>query len=100
MRLLRGRGERCLAVLAALMTIAGGADMLGGSASAATAGRVALPDLRIFVPRDLISIGLDPSTGHRELRFTHITADVGPGPFEIDPAFNSRTGISTFTQRI
>lgn len=63
-------------------------------------GAIQLPDLRIFVPVDRISIGLDPNSGHRDLRFTHITADVGAGPFEIDPHFNAGTGISTFTQAI
>ncbi len=62
----------------------------------AAAARVppALPDLRLFVPTDLISIGNDPSTGDRDLRFTHITADIGRGPFELDPHYDSATGIS------
>lgn len=67
-----------------------------GSASAA----VTLPDLEVLVPTDLISVGTDPTTGHRDLRFTHITADVGRGPFEIDPHYNPRTGTSTFRQAI
>jgi hypothetical protein len=61
---------------------------------------VALPDLRILVPTDLISIGLDPNSGVRELRFTHITADVGTGPFEIDPHYDARSGVSTFSQAL
>ncbi len=73
---------------------------LQSSASAASPGPVTLPDMRIFVPTNLISIGIDPNTGHRELRFTHKTADVGRGPFEIDPHYNAHTGLSTFTQRI
>jgi hypothetical protein len=63
-------------------------------------GAIQLPDLRIFVPVDRISIGLSPDTGDRELRFTHITADIGSGPFEIDPHYDSQTGVSTFTQAI
>jgi hypothetical protein len=56
--------------------------------------------MRIFVPTNLISIGTIPGSNHRQLRFTHITADVGAGPFEIDPHYDPRTGISTFTQRL
>ena len=76
------------------------AIVVQGSASAANPAPIALPDMRIFVPTSLISIGIDPSTGHRELRFTHMTADIGAGPFEIDPHYDARTGVSTFTQRI
>jgi hypothetical protein len=76
------------------------AGALQSSASAANSSPLALPDLRIFVPTDLISIGLAPGTGHRQLQFTHITADVGAGPFEIDPHYDRRTGVSTFTQRL
>lgn len=67
---------------------------------ALAAARVTLPDLRILVPTGLISVGLDPSSGDRELRFTHITADTGAGPFEIDPTYNPITGTSTFVQAI
>lgn len=63
-------------------------------------GAIQLPDLRIFVPVDRISIGISPDTGDRELRFTHITADVGAGPFEIDPHYNASSGTSTFTQAL
>ena len=51
------------------------------------------------MPTNLISIALDGS-GHRELRYTHITADYGPGAFEIDPHYNAKTGVSTFTQAL
>src|SRR5262249_52389049 len=50
-------------------------------------------------PTDLISIGLD-GNNQRELRFMHITADLGPGEFEIDPHYNATTGVSTFTQAL
>jgi Big-like domain-containing protein len=88
-----------VAVLAACLAVAA---LITGSSFARTDGTSppALPDLRIFVPKDLISIGLDPGSGVRELRFTHITADVGPGPFEIDPHYNARTGVSTFSQTL
>lgn len=79
-----------------------GATLVASSSFAQTTPRVrvALPDLRIFVPKGLISIGLDPTSGQRELRFTHITADVGAGPFEIDPRYDARTGVSTFSQAL
>jgi hypothetical protein len=70
---------------------------LAGTATAAT---VTPPDMQIKVPTNLISTGTDPATGHRMLRFTHITWDAGPGPFEIDPTYNSLTGTATFEQAI
>jgi hypothetical protein len=94
------RARVALATVAGMAAAAGAVVAVQGSASAASPGPVTLPDMRIFVPTNLISIGIDPSTGHRELRFTHKTADVGAGPFEIDPHYNAHTGVSTFTQRI
>jgi hypothetical protein len=91
---------RGTAILVGLAAVAGLTVAVEASASAGNSAPITLPDMRIFVPTNLISIGLDPNTGHRELRFTHKTADIGAGPFEIDPHFNSRTGVSTFTQRI
>lgn len=64
------------------------------------ASYVTLPDMQILVPTPDISIGTNPSTGHRQLQFTHITWDAGTGPFEIDPTYNSATGTATFTQAI
>ena len=58
------------------------------------------PDMRIEVPTNAISTGLDPDTGHRMLRFTHVTWDAGPGPFELDPTYDPRTGTATFVQSI
>ncbi len=100
MAVMGSRVRRGVMAVAALAGTGGLAIALQASASAARSSPVALPDMKIIVPTNLISIGLDPSTGHRELRFTHETADVGRGPFEIDPHYNSRTGVSTFTQRI
>lgn len=54
----------------------------------------------MMVPTNLISIGVDSGSGHRLLRFTHITWDAGPGPFRIDPAYNAATGTASFTQVI
>lgn len=84
----------------------GGATVLAavavtiGPSSAVAGPPITLPDLKIIVPTDLISIGTDPNTGHRILRFTHQTADVGSGPFEIDPTYDPKTGTSTFVQAI
>ncbi len=68
--------------------------------SAARGATVTPPDMQIKVPTNLISVGNDPTTGHRLLRFTHITWDAGTGPFEIDPTYNAATGTATFTQAI
>jgi hypothetical protein len=96
------RGPLMRRLLAVLVLVLLGpllaSEALSSPAQAAEA--VTLPDLHIFVPTDKISIGIDPNTGDRELRFTHITADIGSGPFEIDPHFNAATGTSTFTQAI
>ena len=87
-------------ILVSLLVAVGALAVLaGGSSHAATRGGALLPDMRLVVPTDLISIGLD-GDGNRELRFTHITADLGPGEFEIDPHYNAKTGVSTFTQAL
>lgn len=70
---------------------------LSGPVSAAT---VTPPDLQIAVPTNQISIGIDATTNHRMLRYTHITWDAGTGPFEIDPTYNSATGTASFVQAI
>ena len=75
------------------------AALAGGSSGAATRSPVQLPDMRLVVPTNLISIALD-GNNERELRFTHITANLGPGPFEIDPHYNAKTGVSTFRQAL
>src|SRR5262249_20845617 len=36
---------------------------------------ITLPDMKILVPTNEISIGADPDTGHRQLEYTHITWD-------------------------
>src|SRR5580765_5008454 len=88
-----GRITGLLVLLVALAALA------GSSSDAATPSPALLPDMRLVMPTDLISIGLDGS-GHRELRFTHITANLGPGLFEIDPQYNAKTGVATFTQAL
>jgi hypothetical protein len=82
-----------LLLLVALVALA------SASSGAATRARPLLPDLKLVVPTDLISIGPD-GNGHRELHFTHITADMGPGAFEIDPQYNAKTGVSSFRQAL
>src|SRR5579875_3048872 len=71
-----------------------------GRAAAPARPAVTLPDLVVRVPTGAISISTDPASGDRMLRFSHITADVGSGPFELDPTYNSATGIARFTQAI
>lgn len=90
---------RRLGVVVALVALFALSGPGSGGRAAAPAAAVAPPDLRILVPTDLISIGLDGS-GSRELRFTHVTTDFGPGPFEIDPHYHAKTGVSTFSQAL
>ncbi len=94
-----GRPRTVIAILAGVLLAAAGAVLSAGTSLAAGSGAVTLPDLKILVPKDLISIGVDSSTGARQLRFTHITADLGAGPFEIDPTYNGM-GTATFVQVI
>src|SRR5579863_2136824 len=86
-------------ILPLLVVLAAFGSIVAGSSPAATRAGALLPDLHLVVPTDLISIGLD-GDGNRELRFTHITADLGPGEFEIDPHYNKKTGVATFTQAL
>ncbi|MCX2747028.1 Ig-like domain-containing protein [Arthrobacter sp. MI7-26] len=74
--------------------------LMVGAPGPATAATLTPPDMKIQVPTNLISIGLDPTSGHPMLRFTHITWDAGTGPFEIDPTYNSATGTATFIQSL
>jgi hypothetical protein len=90
--------KRALAVLSAI------AFSLLGLASAARpaagAAPITLPNMVLQVPTNSITIGTDSTTGHRILRYTHINADVGTGPLELDPTENPSTGIATFVQNI
>ena len=91
------RLRRVVAGLAGVMVVAAA---VGAATPAAPPRTVTPPDMQIKVPTNLISIGLDPNNDHRMLRFTHQTWDAGTGPFEIDPSYDSTTGIATFVQRI
>ena len=92
--------NRKKAVAAGLALVS--ASVVGAAAGQAGAATTTLtpPDMQMQVPTNAISIGNDSSTGDRMLRFTHITADLGAGPFELDPSYNSGTGTATFTQAI
>jgi hypothetical protein len=80
-----------------------GSLLIPGVASgttSASAAPITLPDLQVQVPTNDISIGTNPSTGDRQLQFTHITWDAGAGPFAIQPTYHAWTGISSFVQDI
>src|SRR5262245_31288408 len=95
---LRGRRRGYAAVLSAFVFLVL-APILGPIPSAAAA-TLTPPDMQMVVPTNMISIGINPANGHRQLQFTHITADKGVGPFEIDPTYNPTTGTATFQQAI
>ena len=69
-----------------------------GSSGGAAAARVTPPDMRMLVLRNEISIGDDGTT--RLLHYSHVTSDLGPGPFEIVPHYHAATGVATFSQVI
>jgi hypothetical protein len=58
-----------------------------------SAAPIAYPDLQVLVPTSYIYIA-QPTSGTRVLEFEHITSDLGAGPLEIRPTYNSATGIS------
>lgn len=89
--------KRVTSALALLMLVV----IAAADTPAAAAGApVTLPDMQILVPTNAISVGIDPTSGDRQLRFTHVTTDIGAGPFELDPTYDSNTGTSTFVQVI
>jgi hypothetical protein len=99
MRLVRTVGKWSSAtVVLTVLSLVPAVSPVGIQASAAAT--VTLPDLQIKVPTNEISIGTNPSTGHRQLQFTHVTWDAGTGPFEIDPTYNKATGTASFVQAI
>jgi Bacterial Ig domain/Lysyl oxidase len=89
-----------IAIVVAAFVLLAGATAWVSSSSAADSGPIALPDMQIEVPTNLISVGTNGNTGDPQLQFTHITWDAGTGPFEIDPTYNSAMGTATFTQAI
>ncbi len=90
--------RRTFALVALVVLTLGFAGFVG--TVTARAATITLPDMKILVPTNLISIGVDPTSGHKLLRYTHITEDAGTGPFEIDPSYNSATGVSSFVQAL
>ena len=60
--------------------------------AAASARKIAYPDLTILMPTNEISIV--HKSAKKLLMFTHITSDQGEGPLEMRPAYNPETGIS------
>jgi hypothetical protein len=93
----RGAG---LAVAGLVATALTGMASPGGAAAPPDGRGVNLtpPDMRMLVLRNAISIGVDGGT--RYLHFSHVTSDLGRGPFEIDPSYDSSTGVATFTQAL
>jgi hypothetical protein len=57
-----------------------------------SATAIAYPDLQVLVPPANVYIVHSGST--RTLEFEHITSDLGAGPLEFKPSYNSATGIS------
>lgn len=90
------RARKTSAIIAALTLLAGG----GLAVPPAAAATAALPDMKILVPTNLISIGIDAPSGQKLLRYTHMTENAGVGPFELDPTYNPTTRLSTFVQAI
>lgn len=91
-----------LVAVAGLLAVTATATAATATAGTEHAGKplVTLPDMRLKVPVSDISIGNSPSTGRRELQFTHITWTAGAGPFEIDPDYDPATGTASFSQAV
>jgi hypothetical protein len=70
----------------------------GLPATAAPAGTPHLPDLQSVIPLDGMSITYD-STG-RVFRYTHVVANFGDGPLEIQPSYDPASDTAVGVQRI
>src|SRR4051794_5379615 len=80
--------------LAVSVTVAG----LPAVAAGDPAGTPHLPDLQTILPTNQFSTA---GTGTaRELRYTHLVYNAGPGPMEIQPAYNQASGNYQGTQQI
>src|SRR5262245_53157934 len=84
-----------LAVLLVLLAV-----MIHGSpgVNAAPAGTPHLPDLQSLIPLDQMSIATE-DTG-RVFRYTHVVANMGDGPLEIQPTYDPATDTAIGVQRI
>jgi hypothetical protein len=81
---------RSIAAGAAGAVVAGMALLTGPGVAAAPAGTPHLPDLRTIIPTD--SFSLVQTTTGRELRYTHLVYNAGPGPLEIQPSYDDTIG--------
>src|SRR5690348_2221252 len=93
------RRTRAVGVLAAGLTAAAGLFIAAPAAvQAAPAGTPHLPDLQTVVPLDAFSVV--QGTAGREFRYTHLVYNAGPGPLEVQPAYDDVTGGYRGTQEM
>jgi hypothetical protein len=67
--------------------------------AAAPAGTVHLPDLHTYIPTSEILI-VRPTSTTRSFRYTHITGNIGDGPFEVRPEYDPATDTARGFQRL
>jgi hypothetical protein len=72
---------------------------VSGIGRATAASTVRYPDLQSQIPSDAMSI-LTPAGGVREFRYTHDIANLGDGPLEIRPQYDSVTDTARGFQRL
>lgn len=82
--------------LVVAMIVAAAVLRVAGPAGAAAV--VQLPDLRTVIPTDSFSV-VTTSTG-KEFRYTHLIYNSGPGPLEVQPAYDPVSGQYRGTQEI
>jgi hypothetical protein len=90
------RAHFALAVTTLVLT---SALLTGWRLAAAPAGTLHLPDLHTFIPVNEISI-VRPTATTREFRYTHMTANIGDGPFEVRPLYDPATDTARGFQRL
>jgi hypothetical protein len=90
----RGEGDRTALLRAALVAVL----VLLLVPAGASARKIAYPDLQVLMPTNEIQI--IHKSSKRLLEFTHITSDLGEGPLEMRPVYNSETGISQAYQAL
>jgi hypothetical protein len=81
---------RRLGVIILALAIAAGLALTAVPATARPAGEEHLPDLQTIVPTNAFSIVTTPEG--REFRYTHLVYNNGPGPLEIQPAYDDAIG--------
>jgi Concanavalin A-like lectin/glucanases superfamily/Bacterial Ig domain/Lysyl oxidase/Purple acid Phosphatase, N-terminal domain len=93
------RLRRARTIIGAVAVLCAAATTLPAlPATAAPAGTPHLPDLQSVIPLDEMSITHD-STG-RVFRYTHVVANFGDGPLEIQPSYDPATDTAVGVQRI